>query len=511
MAHMYSKEVMKLFMDPQNMGEMEKPSAIGKVGNPVCLIPGNQIQLNISLKSIEDVKIGDKVLTHEGNFEPITEVISSNYKGSVLTIKNRFGEITLTPDHECLAIKWPRTDHFRRIRNKKTVQPNWYHAADLEEQDIILYPKIKEISDISSLSTNIQKKKFDYRSISIPESISLNDDFLRLSGYYLSEGNTRIRKSGAAVVFTFGKKDQDLVTDAKRITEEIFHISPTIKHRDNKNVIEFYINNVHVARFFDSLYGSSAKTKNIPNYILFLPPQKQKGLIFGLWKGDGFFNSDKPRAGYSTISKTLVNQLKILLIRQDIIPSIYIEEEKIVKNVHHHQSYRIHIGDRRSLMKLAEILKIRFNPEKPFTKRAWDDEDYIYVPISKINKTSYKGSVYDLKVRNAHTFVTESMTVHNCGDVMWIYIKVNNESDVIEDIKVKTFGCVAAISTSSKTTQLAKGKTLKEAYAITKNLVAEELGGLPKQKMHCSNLAVDALQKAIVQHLEKNNRSVEDL
>ncbi|MHA1969984.1 MAG: iron-sulfur cluster assembly scaffold protein [Candidatus Hodarchaeales archaeon] len=97
-----------------------------------------------------------------------------------------------------------------------------------------------------------------------------------------------------------------------------------------------------------------------------------------------------------------------------------------------------------------------------------------------------------------------------CGDVMWIYIKVNDKTDVIEDIKVKTFGCVAAIATSSKTTQLALGKTLKEAYEITKKRVAEELGGLPKQKMHCSNLAVDALQKAIIKYLEENNRTVEE-
>jgi nitrogen fixation NifU-like protein len=97
-----------------------------------------------------------------------------------------------------------------------------------------------------------------------------------------------------------------------------------------------------------------------------------------------------------------------------------------------------------------------------------------------------------------------------CGDVMWIYIKVNNE-DVIEDIKVKTFGCVAAIATSSKTTELAMNKTIKEAYQITKKQVADDLGGLPKQKMHCSNLAVDALQRAIVDYLKKNNRSIEEL
>ena len=97
-----------------------------------------------------------------------------------------------------------------------------------------------------------------------------------------------------------------------------------------------------------------------------------------------------------------------------------------------------------------------------------------------------------------------------CGDVMWIYIKVNDENDMIEDIKVKTFGCVAAIATSSKTTEIAKGKTIKNAYKITKKQIADDLGGLPKQKMHCSNLAVDALHRAIVNYLERKGRSIEE-
>jgi len=82
-----------------------------------------------------------------------------------------------------------------------------------------------------------------------------------------------------------------------------------------------------------------------------------------------------------------------------------------------------------------------------------------------------------------------------CGDLMEIYIKVRDER--IEDVKFKTFGCGAAIATSSMTTEMAKGKTLEEAMKITRNDVAEELGGLPPIKMHCSNLAADALHEAI--------------
>ncbi|MHB1391408.1 MAG: Fe-S cluster assembly scaffold protein NifU [Thermoleophilia bacterium] len=83
-----------------------------------------------------------------------------------------------------------------------------------------------------------------------------------------------------------------------------------------------------------------------------------------------------------------------------------------------------------------------------------------------------------------------------CGDVMRITIKVDNE-EKIEDIKFKTLGCGAAIATSSMVTEMAKGKSLEEAQRISKKEVADALGGLPPQKMHCSNLASDGLKKAI--------------
>lgn len=88
-----------------------------------------------------------------------------------------------------------------------------------------------------------------------------------------------------------------------------------------------------------------------------------------------------------------------------------------------------------------------------------------------------------------------------CGDLMTIYIKV--EDNVITDIKFKTFGCGAAIATSSMITKMAMGKTIEEALKITRNDVAEELEGLPPVKMHCSNLAADALKAAIDDYKKK--------
>ena len=88
-----------------------------------------------------------------------------------------------------------------------------------------------------------------------------------------------------------------------------------------------------------------------------------------------------------------------------------------------------------------------------------------------------------------------------CGDLMEVYIKVNDNK--LSDIKFRTFGCGAAIATSSMITEMAKGMTIDDAMRITKQNVADALGGLPPIKMHCSNLAADALRAAIKDYEEK--------
>jgi nitrogen fixation NifU-like protein len=92
-----------------------------------------------------------------------------------------------------------------------------------------------------------------------------------------------------------------------------------------------------------------------------------------------------------------------------------------------------------------------------------------------------------------------------CGDMMTFYIKVNDNK--LEDVKFKTFGCGAAIAVSSMISEMAKGKSLNEAMKITNKDVAEELDGLPSNKMHCSNLGADALHKAIEDYYERKGKN----
>jgi nitrogen fixation NifU-like protein len=96
-----------------------------------------------------------------------------------------------------------------------------------------------------------------------------------------------------------------------------------------------------------------------------------------------------------------------------------------------------------------------------------------------------------------------------CGDVMKIYLKINND-EVIEDIKFETFGCAAAIATSSMVTEMAKGRTISEALKINNKDVAEALGGLPPAKLHCSLLAQEGIEAAIADYFRRKTGRVPD-
>jgi nitrogen fixation NifU-like protein len=95
-----------------------------------------------------------------------------------------------------------------------------------------------------------------------------------------------------------------------------------------------------------------------------------------------------------------------------------------------------------------------------------------------------------------------------CGDIMKMYLKIDDATDVIEDVTFKTFGCGAAIATSSMSTEMIKGKTISEALNLTNKAIAEALDGLPPVKMHCSVLAEEALKAALLDYQKKSGKNL---
>jgi NifU-like protein involved in Fe-S cluster formation len=507
----YSKEIIKHFKNPRNLGRMKNPDAVGEAGNLLCVASDTPIETNNTLVPIRDIYEKNLVLSHEGIYYPIKALHKRVYEGEVILIKNRLGEVILTPEHLILAKKIPKEVKFSRTENKKKIPLGWYHAAELKKGDIIAYSIPKEEKDVKKIKIGVEKFKYDFKSKPIPSTIPLNENFLKLVGYYLAEGYASTVVTQSLLQFTLNINEVEIAKEISEIVKEIFGLETKIYHVKEKKTIIVNVYSSLLARFFKKMFGGYAEDKHLPHFMILLPKEKQKYVIYGLWKGDGYVNLKRkdPRAGFSTISHQLAHQLKLLLLRQGIIPSLYVEKEKIRKGVYHKKSYRVHIGQKDSLLKLCDILGIKWNTKKFSQRKSWIDANYLYMPIMKIEKQNYAGLVCNLEVERAHSFVTDCVTLHNCGDVMRIYLRIKekNGKKIISDIKGEVFGCIVAVSNTSMLTTMVKGKSLEDALKIEKEELIERLGGrrkIPAFKIHCSILALDALHEAIYNYYKKN-------
>jgi len=492
---MYTEKVMDHFRNPRNMGEIPNADGVGTVGNPVCLAPDTLVGLNGNIIPIMDVSANLRVLGHDGKYHQIEKVMSRPYKGKMYrVVAHNLGSTIVTPDHHILALKASRFP--RKYRSRAKCVPDWYVAEELEKGDILLYPVPKEIIDTEKIPFGVEKLKYDFTSKGLPDEIVVDSDFLRLVGYYLSEGYVGTQRSKGTLGFVFSSKEECYVEDAILCIKRIFGLEPAeIKRSHNAADVTFY--SARLARFFAKHFGHDAVHKQIPQWIMLLPPQKQEALLCGLWRGDGYINNQV--AKFVTISEQLAFQVRNLLLRQEIIMSFL---ERPARDIHK-KNYSIYVKDDKSLEKLARIIgvKLTIPGKRKNHHKAWFENGYFHVPIWRMEPLTHDGLVYNLEVEESHSYVSNSLVLHNCGDLMTIYIKVNDNR--IEDIKFKTFGCGAAIATSSMITELARGKTLEEALKISRGDVADNLGGLPPIKMHCSNLAADGLHAAIQDYLRK--------
>lgn len=498
MEQQYSEKVMDHFLHPRNVGEIKDADGIGNVGNPVCVLPDTPIQANFKVAPIVQIKERTRVLSHDGKYHEVKRLISRCYQGKVYRIRvNNLGATHTTAEHHILALKLGSRDKFA---NFKKYKPDWYCAQELKKGDVILYPVIQEIQDVKSIAFDVEKPKWDFKSKELPQNIKVNSDFLRLIGYYLAEGYTRIDPCKGTLGFVFNAKEKEYIHDVVNLMRKAFNIKPAgLMTLSSGTAVDIAFYSARLARFFAQHFGKGAQEKHIPHWMLLLPMHKQKELLKGAWRGDGYISAKQQRAKYVTISKQFAFQMRALLQRQKIISNFTVGKAYDI----HKESYCFYIQDDASLKKIADIMGIALEVKPGAHNRqvSWFDGSYYYTTVKKMDELNYKGRVYNLEVEEPHSYVSDALTLHNCGDIMRLYIKVND--GIITDVKFKTFGCGAAISTSSMVTEMVKGKTIAEALSVTNKAVAEALGGLPAVKMHCSVLAEEALKSAIEDYRNK--------
>jgi len=497
MEGQYSEKVMEHFRNPRNVGDMPDADGIGHVGNPVCLPPESLICANSSVTDISDIPRSTRVLTHTGKYRQVINLQKRRYKGEIYSISaHNLGETTTTPEHHILALRTRGVD--KKFKRYKEHIKDWYCAEELAKGDILLYPVPSEIHDKKYIDLNVEKLKYDFKSRKLPQKITTDDKFLRLIGYYLAEGYVRTDRCKGTLAFVFGAHEGEYISDVMMLMKDVFGLVLSKLDVSKKTSAHLAFYSAHLARFFEKEFGKGSLNKRIPHWMMQLPLEKQKALLCGLWRGDGYISKTNG-AKYVTISKQLAYQVRNLLLRQKIVFSFLTVPAKGI----HKESHHLYVKSYPSLEKLTAIIgvDIKFPEKKRKALKAWFDDKYFYAPIKSIVKKNYNGYVCNLEVEGDHSYASTSCALHNCGDVMELYIKVKD--NIIVDAKFKTFGCGAAIATSSMVTELVKGKTVEDALKVSNSAVAEALGGLPKVKMHCSVLAEEALRSAIDDYLKK--------
>ncbi len=393
-----------------------------------CLPSDSDVIVNNSLRPISEIKQSDLILTHDGSFKPVIKTVKRRYAGDLVRIKTRFfreSDVKLTPNHPVLATKLhkgPSNNYWNFIWE----QPEWVSAGNLTEKHILLYPIITDIIDKRFLNITrlgfpigtevVSYKKPTYASHSIPSKIPVNREFMRLAGYFLSDGCTTSR----GINIYLQKGQENYADDIVKIVENLFGIKASVKVAEN--VLRIGVYSVLVGKLFGKLFGKYSYNKSIPHWMIFLPNAKQKELIKGIWRGDGY-NAEK-HFSITTNSKKLCAQIKSLFLRLDIIPSVekipleklkptYINGRRIEFK---HDKYQLLVGGPflESMSKILGVKHRKIESRKRMAHHAWIRGGYVYLPIRQIKKERYNGEVYNLVVAENNTYVTTNSIVHNC-------------------------------------------------------------------------------------------------
>jgi DNA repair photolyase/intein/homing endonuclease len=417
-----------------------------------CLHPTSLILTEHGFIEIQNIRSGKKpttIFTHKGRLRSVEQVFKHSYEGLLRHITMRYyRDLRVTPNHRILVIKrkklickmdgfsicYPnREDNGKNqtrrcafCKNKNEIKPILVEARELEKGDFIIVPIPKESKDAREIQVNEILEKGEFSDLlendaigfkrgksRIPNTIKLSDSFFRLVGYYISEGcvtSAANRPNSAQLVFTFHEDERLFINDVSELLKQYFKIEPTIVAGSPKTTrIEVYSN--ILAKFFETLFGERAENMKVPSWFLFLPINKQKEFLKGLFRGDGSITNNKARpTNFVTTSENIRDAVQTMLLRLQIPSGFSIS--KIGKKRKTTAYIIAPAGTFRK--KFSEIFGIDKTVKNAHNVYVGITHDFVFVPINDIVDEPYIGYVYNLQIEEDRTYVANYAAVSNC-------------------------------------------------------------------------------------------------
>lgn len=408
-------------INAKNVGQFERTLLICDEGAQAhyvegCFTKGTKIHTNPGYKNIEEIQVGDKVLTHAGKYERVYHVQERPYSGDIYNIEV-YGDATqaveVTAEHPFVSVTRERENE----RNRRWKR-QWEPVRNLKKGDYLAIPVDKRLESQHQkmIVVPMGKGNHGYKNIEVP--VPSTRAFFRLAGYYLAEGSV---SSGHYVHFSFHEKERDYIEDVKSLLREVFHIEKINEsHHKANHGTNIVVCSTALARVFVTLFGKNAFERKIPEWMRWEEPVKQRELITSLFKGDGNYYLGQNKHGrkelfrISTISENLARSVRDILLRLGIVSALNVQKER---GKNRKPMFNVCIGGEQAEffgLLVGTPVKHSLNNKKRATM-FHIDEHFAYLPIKKISKRRVKKlPVYNFGVDGDESYVAGGVAVHNC-------------------------------------------------------------------------------------------------
>jgi len=418
-----------------------------------CFTKEQKILSNPGRKNIDQIKIGDRVVTHEGKARKVSQVHQRKYNGRVYKVNVRGlikPTLNVTGEHPILAIRkedlvCKRINHahcngfikkycLKTPREYKKdcrligqrFQPQWIPMKELKEKDFVVVTTNREVKDVCEirvedyLNSDIYLKRGNClvakgrpnEGKRIPRKIKVDNDFLRLIGYWLADGSISKRYDKYGVIrFTFNITEKKFCKEVKRIMKEKFNLSAKEEFTAKQRTIQIRFNSIIVAELFYTLFGKGFNGKRLPAWFITLPQEKQFNLIVGLFRGDGCYAKTKTQdiIFLSLSNEKLANDAWNILLRLGYNFNINYRKPRGGTG----QAYRISASPT-ECKDLVEAIEKGQYIEKKIYPQYIKTGNITLRSIDKIESKPFDGNVYNLEVANDHSYLANGVAVHNC-------------------------------------------------------------------------------------------------
>lgn len=396
-----------------------------------CFPPGQKVKTPFGLHNIEEIDEQHYVYSGLGNIRKVLATHKRNYAGDLIKVETRKlgGIISLTADHK-LKILRPKTIHYKKTKQfyrlcREATIKNWVkdlseaarkygdimeiNAGDLRVSDFVFYPIELSVSSLNKLNLEdylTKKYTFGPRPPKIPLDLIINNDLLKIIGYWIAEGSSH----RAYIRFSLGNHEKEFAQEIVRLIKKTFGLKAKIHIRNpkrGKTGIEITACHAYLANIFENFCGKGAENKHIPFIFKTLSPEKQKVLLNAIFKGDGHEfianHSVKKHKTITTVSRILAEQITDILLRNNLSPSLRIQKARKDKfGVNHKESYAI-------------VWSEETKPQHNFIYQDLEGRRCWLLPIKKISRKNYIGPVYNLTVEKDHSYIVANFAVANCG------------------------------------------------------------------------------------------------